>query len=145
MPTPFKDRAVLNVLDLGKQPQTRAVLVCSGDDGAIAPFMVGVDRLSYGEEGEFIEGYRENEPLPVVRLSSHCKFVVFDRSILEVLTFADRAKLSVDDDREKEALLREHDPETATMLDARKRQMAVLEGQLRSGGSEDVRPAGQYL
>ena len=154
MTTPFRDRAVLNVLDLGKQPLTRAVLVCSGDNGAVAPFMVGVDRVYPNGDADkdgftFVEGYRDGSLKPVILLSHSIPFVVFDRSILEILTFADRAKLMVEDEKGREELLKEHDPDSAAVLAAQRSVSRASVAALMDKGVtlevEDTRPHGQYL
>ena len=107
---------------------TKSVLVCSGDDRAVAAFMVGVDRIATHPDGT--DAYRTGEALPVISLSRDVPFVVFSRSVLEVLTFVDRSKLVADDEKDKEALMRELDPDSAALYDAQKQhqktQLAAL-------------------
>ena len=150
MPTPYAERSVLNILDLQHQPPTSAVLVCSGDGNALVAFMIAVD--SWTVIGDIVRFYRGKEPIPVLHLSKDIPFVVFDRSVLEMLTAADRAKIVAEDEKAREVLLREHDPDAAASLVAHRAQSkaaiaaftASALGQPADPGLE-LPHSGQYL
>lgn len=143
MPTPFSRRTVVSIRDLSTRPDTKYVLLCSGDRESIPGFSIGVDNL--WEREMYLEG-RVGERA-VVMLSKDMPFVVFAHDAIEFLTTEDRLKLGAADNKARESLAREYDPDAAALYDAAKAARVAASSASPDVETTELKPAyvGQYV